>query len=149
MCTLDLYKDATNAGTEALEKQAVNAWAGHQFGMALDCAPMFLSEGQAEQISELGMLYVESLTYLATADHEKLAPRYKLRPKFHSVHCETLCRLKNGARMNPRFYSCWNAEDYIGRIANIGKGSCHVQSLSKRVLQRALLQLNVFLMEAT
>ena len=46
-----------------------------------------------------------------------------------------------------RYGSCFNEEDLVGKIVAITKGSMHGSSVSKRLLQRWLLQLNASLAE--
>ena len=70
------------------------------------------------------------------------APRYKLRPKLHALHCQVVCRAASGAAFNPKFASCWNEESFIGELCSVVKGASHASTLSKRVVQRWLLQYN-------
>ena len=73
--------------------------------------------------------------------------RYKLRPKFHQFHCQIICHAAMGSKLNMRYGSCFNEEDLIGKIVAITKGSMHGSSVSKRLLQRWLLQMNAHLAE--
>ena len=52
-----------------------------------------------------------------------------------------------GSKLNVRYGSCFNEEDLIGKIVAITKGSMHGSSVSKRLLQRWLLQMNANLAE--
>ena len=108
---------------------------------------MFLTDAETARIVDLGFLFLQCFVFLADRALKDLRPRWKGRPKLHSFHCETLCRLKSGSRLNPRFYSCWLDEDFVGRTCSMGKRAVHTQTLAKRVLQRCLLQINVHLQE--
>jgi len=59
--------------------------------------------------------------------------------------CELVNRSKTN-RINPKYVGCAMEEDYIGKIASVCKGATHPLTLGKRVLQRCLLGLNVYLM---
>ena len=100
------------SGARKLSLQAVCAWALHDFGVRLDRAPMWLSEQCAQEICEVGRLYLETYACLAErALFQDRKPLYKVRPKFHSLHCECILKIRAGSRLNPRFTSCFNDED--------------------------------------
>ena len=130
-----------------LHLQAVCAWALHQFGFILDSHGLFLSDYAAERVETSGLLYLQCYVRLAESALAMSRPRYKLRPKVHSFHCETLLKLRGGSRVNPRFHSCFNDEDYVGRCCSVGKQACHPNTMARRVLERILLQTNTWLME--
>ena len=75
------------------------------------------------------------------------SPRYRMRPKFHQFHCSIVLRMAgiSGSRLNPRVTSCYMEEDYIGHLMAALKRSIHPSTLSKRVLQRWILQFNAWL----
>ena len=135
------------AGDTDLQVQSVCAWALHRFGVVLDGCPLFLTDHMAETVEQLGMLYLQCYVRLAESALRSLRPRFKLRPKVHSFHCETLLRIRGGSRVNPRFHSCFNDEDYVGRVCNVGKQACHPMTMAKRVLERIMLQTNTWLVE--
>ena len=78
-----------------------------------------------------------------------VSPRYKLRPKMHQFHCEIVLRLAGGSRVNPRLASCYSEEDFIGKVMSSLKRSIHPSSLSSRVIQRWLLQLNCWIIASS
>ena len=133
------------SGARKLSLQAVCAWALHDFGVRLDRAPMWLSEQCAQEICEVGRLYLETYACLAErALFQDRKPLYKVRPKFHSLHCECILKIRAGSRLNPRFTSCFNDEDLSEKSRSVGK-STHVLTMARRVLERLLLQTNAWL----
>ena len=108
---------------------------------------MWLSEAAANKAVHAGMLYIQTYVQLAHDCLQKMVPRYKVRPKCHSFHCETVLRIKGGSRANPRFFSCFNDEDFVGRSCSVGKQSVHPVTLAKRVLERLLMHTNTWLAE--
>ena len=137
----------SNAGIAELHDQAVCAWAIHTFGQTLDGAKMWLNEAAADKAVNAGLLYIQAYVALANDCLQKFVPRYKVRPKCHSFHCETVLRIQGGSRANPRFFSCFNDEDYVGRTCSVGKQSVHPLTLAKRVLERLLMHTNAWLTE--
>lgn len=132
----------------ALELQCVCAWALHSFGKKLDSAGIFLTDEQADELVDVGKLFLECYARLAADALALSRPRWKLRPKFHSLHCETILRMASGSRANPRYFSCWLDEDYIGRMCNLGKAaSSHPTTMSRRVMERMMLSTNCWLVE--
>ena len=125
---------------ERLYAQGVCAWAITSFGSVLDNASLWLSEQQAQDAIDTGLLWCQIYMFLATQALQNCRPRYRIRPKLHSFYCEVIQRLYVGNRMNPRYLSCNNEEDFIGKVAAICKGKCHPSSYCKRVLERLLFK---------
>ena len=92
-----------------------------------------------------GRLYIQTLIALAAESVRLGRPRFKVRPKVHVLQCEILLRIESGARFNPRYASCFVEEDRAGQITAIAKASVHASTVSKRYLERWLLQYNSFL----
>lgn len=132
---------------EALYEPGICAWAITRFGTALDHASIWLSDEDAANVVDYGMLAMEIYMGLATQALVSCRPRYRVRPKLHSLVCEIIERLEAGMRLNPRFTSCAGDEDYIGKVASILKGKSHPTTACKRALERLLLGINVMLME--
>ena len=131
---------------ERLHAQGVCAWVITSFGSVLDNASLWLSEQQAQDAIDTGLLWCQIYMFLATQALQNCRPRYRIRPKLHSFYCEIIQRLYVGNRMNPRYLSCNNEEVFIGKVAAICKGKCHPSTYCKRVLERLLLGINVHLM---
>ena len=129
-----------------LYHQAVCAWALHHFGTLLDSCKLFLNEEEADRVVSAGLLYLQTYMVLAERALARCVPRYKVRPKVHALHCETLLKIRDGSRVNPRFHSCINDEDFVGRCCSVGKHACHPSTMARRVLERLLLQTNAWLM---
>ena len=94
----------SNAGIAELHDQAVCAWAIHTFGQTLDGAKMWLNEAAADKAVNAGLLYIQTYVALANDYLQKFVPRYKVRPKCHSFHCETVLRIQ-GVRGQTRDFS--------------------------------------------
>lgn len=132
---------------ERLHAPGLMAWAITKYGVYLDRCNMFLTEQNAEQAGKFATLFLHLYLWLAGRAIQQRRPLYKMRPKYHSFACEIVNRSKTN-RMNPKYVGCAMEEDYIGKIASVCKGATHPLSLGKRVLQRSLLGLNVYLMNS-
>ena len=94
-----------------------------------------------------GRTYISTLIALAAESVRQRRPRFKIRPKVHQLHCEVILRVHQGQRFNPRYAACFKEEDYVGCMTKLCKNAVHSSSVSRRCLQRWLLQLNSFLAE--
>ena len=118
-------------------------WALMSFNYELERNDMFFDEATAKRIYSLGLLYVQLHTMCAKDCLAEHRPRWKVRARMHSFLCECLCKLANGSKMNPKHFSCWSDEDYIGQSCAIGKArSIHATTIGLRLLQRLCLVLN-------
>lgn len=124
----------------------VCAWALSQFGVVLDGASLWLTDGEASWAAELCLLFAQLYLWLARNSLQRARPRFKLRPKFHDFVCGICMRLQRGACTNPRWMACYGEEDYIGEICGMLKGSLHPATYGKRALERSILGLNTHLM---
>ena len=70
-----------------------------------------------------------------------------MRPKIHQLHCQIVCRAASGARLNPKVCSCFKEEDYVGQLCRVAKLAVSSVTLSKRILQRWLLQYNAMIVQ--
>ena len=115
----------------------------HDVGAHEERNDIFFDEATAKRIYSLGLLYVQLHTMCAKDCLAEHRPRWKVRPRMHSSLCECLCKLANGSKMNPKHFSCWSDEDYIGQSCAIGKArSIHATTIGLRLLQRLCLVLN-------
>lgn len=130
---------------ERLHAPGLMAWAITKYGVYLDRCNMFLTAENAEQACKFATLFLHLYLWLAGRAIQERRPLYKMRPKYHSFSCELVNRSKTN-RINPKYVGCAMEEDYIGKIASVCKGATHPLTLGKRVLQRCLLGLNVYLM---
>ena len=89
-----------------------------------------------------GRTYIEVYGSLAQRALSHRVPRFKLRPKFHQLHCELICQVANGSRLNPRYGSTFSEEDMVGNLMRMAKASVSPTTLSLRMLQRWLLHYN-------
>ena len=126
--------------------QAVLCWAVTKFGWILDQAGLWLTDAQAADAVDYGVLFVQTFMWLARDALENARPRYKLRPKMHSFFCEVLMRMHHGGRTNARWVACFSEEDYIGKICGMIRKAVHGSTFGRRSLERALLGVNTHLM---
>lgn len=71
---------------------------------------------------------------------------FKMRPKHHCLVHLAVDVLQN--RINPRTYHVFNDESFLGKLKSVAR-KCHGASMHKRVLQRYILSLSMFLHEET
>lgn len=132
---------------ESLHKVGILAWSLTKLCVLLDTSPMWLSDEAAAALIRYGDLFSVLLLDLAAQALKEKRQRFKLRPKFHSLCCEIFDRIREGSRVNPRWVACFGEEDLVGKLARICKGSVHPSTLGRRVIERALLGLNMRLFE--
>ena len=126
-----------------LQRPAVMMWALMQFNWLLEQSGLFFDDATAMRAYHHGILYCQLHVLAALDALQECRPRWKVRPRLHSLVCEVLCKLANGSRLNPKFLACWSDEDYIGQTCGIGKSrSIHPSTLGLRMLQRLVLVLN-------
>jgi hypothetical protein len=78
-------------------------------------------------------LFLDSLEALAQLASDSNECLWKLRPKGHY-----LCHHVDDAytyRANPRFQALWMDEDFVGKLARLGR-ACHRKTVAARALQR-------------
>ena len=66
---------------------------------------------------------------------------FKMRPKHHFIF--HLMLDTKAWRLNPRVWSCWGEESYLGKMKYIAR-SCHGKSMQKRALERYIIGLASF-----
>lgn len=137
-------KETTN---EALHAAGILAWSITKFGVVLDRSSLWLEDSQALECIQYADLFVHLYLHEASRALQEKRPLYKLRPKWHSFYCEIIERMRNGNSINPRHVGCAGEEDYIGKLCSMIKGSLHASTYGRRTLERALMGLNVHLME--
>lgn len=132
-----------NTDVEELKVHSVLTWAITEYAWILEQAEMWLTDEQALQAASAGNLYLEAHVYLARKALLQGRPRFKVRPRLHSFACETVAKLENGSRMNPKYCATWSDESYIGQVCSIGKSTAvHTSTIGLRLLQRLMLHLN-------
>lgn len=109
--------------------------------------PMWLSSASAQKVETLGMLYLRCFSKLAEMSYAQGVPRWKHRPKVHALRCQLLCQMRSGSRLNPRFTSTFNDEDYVGRLCRVSRGAMHSSTMARRILERSILLTNTHLQE--
>lgn len=139
-------KDKKHEKNANLLVPAMCAWALTQYGLCLDHSGFWLSDEEADNAVDYGLFFAQSYMWLSTEALKNARPRYRIRPKLHSFVCELLQRMSTGSRLNPRIVSCSGDEDLIGKICGVIKSKIHPSTLAKRVLERYMLGLNVFVM---
>jgi len=112
-----------------------------EYQRVLDQAGPWLTEEEARSAVAAGQSFMDLWSDLATANLERGRCNYKLRPKHHNFAHFAVDRIRQGSRMNPRLTSCWLDEDFVGQICRASR-ACHMASLSLRVFERHILELN-------
>ena len=101
-------------------------------------SPALITPAVRAEASECGFrflaLYVQ-LAGQAILDGQTL---YKIRPKMH--YFWHICDRMRRSSLNPKLFSCWAAEDYVGKIAKLAERT-HRRSTAERTLQRYLFML--------
>lgn len=114
-------------------------WALAKFIHVLDRSGPWLTDREALEAWEAGQLYLDCHQHLADMALKAGQMFWKVRPKTHYM-CHHVDDCYN-TRMNPRFLSCWIDEDFVGKLAKVGR-ACHRKTCSERTLQRYLLFLH-------
>ena len=114
----------------------------------MDSSGLWLEEEAAVAALTFGDLFMACYLAQSSKAIAEKKPLYRMRPKFHSVKCELLNRLRQGSRLNHRHVGCFNEEDYVGQVTRMLKGAVHPLTLGKRALERMLLGINVHLAKA-
>jgi hypothetical protein len=106
----------------------------------LDREPMFMSAEAAAEYRDAGFAYLRLYNSLAHSCVQAGVRRWKVRPKCH-VLAHIFLRTEF-SRMNPRFWSCWSDEDYIGKVCKLARAT-HSGTVARRTLDRWLANLAV------
>ena len=126
-----------------LQRPAVMMWALMQFNWLLEQSGLFFDDDTAMRVYNHGLLYCQLHVLAAYDALRERRPRWKVRPRLHSLVCAVICKLANGSRLNPKYLACWSDEHYIGQSCAIGKSrSMHPSTIGLRMLQRLVLVLN-------
>lgn len=97
-----------------------------------------LEPGPQQEAAACGFRYLGLYVQLAAQALQERAPLYKIRPKMHFLW--HICHRLSRCRLNPQLFSCWAAEDYVGKIANVAEQT-HRRTTPARTLQRYLFML--------
>jgi hypothetical protein len=106
----------------------------------LDQEPMFMSAEATAECTAAGFDYLRLYNSLAHMCVQASVRRWKVRPKCH-VLAHILLR-SGFSRMNPRFWSCWADEDYIGKVCKLARAT-HPAAVARRTLDRWFANLAV------
>jgi hypothetical protein len=96
-------------------------------------AGWILTEAQASQAHYHGRMYIKTYKVLAMRAAAVRIMRWPVRPKLHCLDHTFRDSLKN--HRNPMFWTCFNDEDFMGRIKKLA-AKCHGGRRAERVLQR-------------
>ena len=111
-------------------------WGLSEFFHVLDRGGRWLTSGEIRRAQYAGYLHLISYQRLAVIAFSKGECLWKVRPKMHynTHHIDDIA--KHGT--NPRFRHCFLDEDFMGKLARLGK-HCSKKTVSRRLLQRYLL----------
>lgn len=122
-----------------LAAQASLAYNYQVFSDILDRSGPYLSaEGRSDAVNA-GYAFLHQYAALASAALSTCRPNYKIRLKWHAFH-HTLASLDAGCTLNPRLWSCWLDEAFVGRMCRAARG-VHPQTVGRRCLQRWSLEM--------
>ena len=83
-------------------------------------------------VGDAFLLAMGSLASRAAAENQAV---FRPRPKSHRLQCRIIDRLRDGSRMNPRYYACWSSESFIGKVCRVSRRS-HPSASAKATLCR-------------
>ena len=114
-------------------------WGLSDFIYKLDCAGPWLTAEEAKGCYDSGYLFLDSMQELANIAGDNNEFLWKVRPKTHYM-CHHFDDVYS-TRANPRHRTCFMDEDFVGKLARLGR-HCHRKTVALRVLQRYLLFIN-------
>jgi hypothetical protein len=114
----------------------------------LEKAPAMLSERERLRAVDLGQSFLDSMSLLIRSDqiasHQPLYESlWRARPKMHNFW-HTVQHLRHSSINVLVQWSCWQEEDFMGKIARIYR-KVHAKVGAQRTLQRYLIYLHIVL----
>ena len=121
---------------------ATCAWSLARAIELADHSGVIFSRRDALEYHNCIMLHLRSTQWLAGFYWAEQVRIYKFRPKHHYLwHLATEALT---SQMNPCVFQCFDEESFLGRIKKIGT-KCHGASVTRRMFQRYLLAVALFL----
>jgi hypothetical protein len=118
--------------------------ATHMWGLAdymwvcRNSDPIQLNDGQLKRALHAGRAYLLTLQALCNICKQAQLLLFRARPKSH--YFDHTLRTLQTSKLNPEMFSSKKHESMLGKLKRIGK-NCSKLSVSKRLLQRYLLQM--------
>ena len=105
-------------------------------------APLWLSPEQAQRAGEASLHFLQCYAKSVDIFYRKAECKFNLVPKLHCLHHLSLGLLDSAstgkAATNPLSYSCFQDEDFIGRVSRLSR-RISPKLLVRRTLQRYLI----------
>jgi hypothetical protein len=104
---------------------------------------LVFSDEQRDRCVSAGRDFLSCLQELASYDRDANGDlKWKMRPKLHGF--DHLLLFIEKTSLNPRYYSCWHDETFMGSVKRIA-GKCRGQTTNVllRLIQRYLLGLAI------
>ena len=121
---------------------AASAWCLHRAVQIFDDAGMILTKDEADEASEALLNHLRSYQYLANQYQALNLWQFRMKPKLHYMWHQAH-QVKEW-RLNPWVFHCFSEESFLGKIKAIAV-QCHGATMCKRVLERYLICLALFL----
>lgn len=102
----------------------------------MDAGEIVLTEDAASETCDLLLQHLLHWQGLRQECRNQCLKRWKLRPKHHTL--EKIMLFTKATRLNPRCFSTFQDESYLGKIKKIGT-HCHSVSVMQRIFQRLIL----------
>ena len=126
----DLTARLTDMSSVRSQTRATLFWSLAKFISITDCADRFLSDQEYADVQRTGNSFLTAYVRLAQMAHASGQCLWAVKPKLHYM-----CHHFEDARINPRYLHCFGDEDFVGKMARIGR-ACSRQTMSLRILQR-------------
>ena len=130
-----ILPDAGITGSVEVQMAGACLWGAADLIFVLDHAGMFLSTYEIDRATKAGWTFLRSYVCLVDYTIKHHLVRWNLRPKLHYLAHQVL-DLQTG--LNPFFFSCFNDEDYMGRMSHLA-AAVHARVVGDRSMSRYLI----------
>lgn len=131
---------AEQASTIYSRTRAACAWSMAAYHATLDGAGRYLTADETEKVCSLARGFLDTYQALARMSIDNSRRQWHIVKKHHYfVHSIIDVRR---TRKNPRFFTCYADEDFVGRIAAVTR-RLHRKTVANRCLTRYLDRLHV------
>ena len=131
-------KTWNDSSSEEARVRSTCVWAVANFLHILDTSEFWLTSAQAHEAAHSARTFLLLYQKLAVSALESGLCLYKVRPKHH--YFEHTGDDVERSHMNPAYFHCFMAEDYIGRNARLASKT-HRWTVSLRTLERNMIVL--------
>ena len=124
----DLTSRLVNLTCERSKCMASLFWVLSQFVQTTDSAGRFLTPLEHSDVLRAGGMFTSGFARMAKYAFDSSECLWKVRPKLHYLEHHFL----DSANINPRFVHAFGEEDFVGKMAHIGRG-CSRMTMPRRV----------------